>query len=66
MIPEDLFNHILYDGPIYGRPVAAWRKVAIAHRESLKRKGHRYLPPMGAYLVQWLKSARTGDSAIEA
>jgi len=66
MIPEDLFNHLLYDGPIYGRPVAAWRKVAIAHRDGLKRKGQRYLPSMTAYLVQWLKSAQTSDSSIEA
>lgn len=65
MIPEDLFNHLLYDGPTYNRPVAAWRKTALAHRDVLRRKGARYLPSMTSYLVHWLKAANSDDPPIQ-
>lgn len=64
MIPEDLFNHLIYDGPIHNRPVASWRVAALAHRGALRRKGATYLPPMTAYLVTWLQAARSEDPPI--
>jgi hypothetical protein len=59
MIPEDVFNHLIYDGPLFNRPVAAWRVVALADREARKRKGAKYLPPMSTYLVSWLRAAQS-------
>lgn len=59
-LPEGWLEHALYGG-LNGQPMATWRRLAILQRERMKKSGVTYLPQMSAFLVPYLKTARSGE-----